>query len=88
MQAHVLSFLALELADQRAREAQQHRLAREAAGRRKPVLRRFGARIAASVGIALARLAVRMDQSAAEPIRNRLIADQVERLDSERNAFA
>jgi hypothetical protein len=85
MHPTALTFLALELAEQRAREAADHRRAREFTAGRQSVLRRAAARAAAALGIALARTAIRLDRAAADPIRRRLVADQ---LDHDRSAAA
>jgi hypothetical protein len=81
MHPTALTFIALELADQRAREAAEHRLALEFTDHRESRFRRTAARITATLGIALARTAIRLDRTAADPIRRRLVADRFDQLD-------
>ncbi|HEY7522888.1 MAG TPA: hypothetical protein VH720_04415 [Candidatus Limnocylindrales bacterium] len=88
MHPTALTFLAIELADQRAREAADHRLAREFTDGRASTVRRVAARIAAGLGIALARVAIRIDRGAADPIRRRLVADRLDQLERDGSAAA
>ena len=88
MHPTALTFLALELADQRAREAAEHRRAREFTDHRGSALRRAVARVSATLGIALARTAIRLDSNAADPIRRRLVADRLDQLDRDGSVAA
>jgi hypothetical protein len=83
-----IAFLALDIANERVREAELERLARQVRGTQPSRIRRFASRAAASLGIALARTAIQLDQRAAEPIRARLVADRRDAFESEHRAAA
>jgi hypothetical protein len=63
MQSHALAFLALDIASQRAREADEARLIRAAQRHRPSLVRRFAARSAAAIGLAFSRIATRLDDT-------------------------
>jgi hypothetical protein len=83
-----MAFLALDIANERVREAELERLAHRVRGTSTSGVRRIASRAAASLGIALARAAIQLDQRAAEPIRARLIADRREAFETEHRAAA
>lgn len=74
------SFLALDIATERAREADRHRLAalaRAAAGSRPSVSRRAAARLAATASRRLASLARRLDECVADDLADALRAERL-----------
>jgi hypothetical protein len=75
-----LTFLALDLARERAQEADHNRLAalaRQAAGNPPSAPRRFAARGVASVSRGLASLARRLDDCTADDLAEALYADRL-----------
>jgi hypothetical protein len=85
---NAFAFLALEIANDRVREAEEARLVSRLRGQDRSPIRRLASRAAASLGIALAQAAIRLDRRAADPIRARLIADRRDQFDTERGAVA
>jgi hypothetical protein len=79
MQSH-WSLIALDIAAERAREADRHRLAalaRGASGSSPSIGRRAAARAVASMSRAFARLARRLDECAADDLADALHAERL-----------
>ncbi|HSL33819.1 MAG TPA: hypothetical protein VK871_09240 [Candidatus Limnocylindrales bacterium] len=74
------AFIALDVAGERTREADRHRLAalaHGASGSSPSVLRRFVARGVAAVSRSFASLARRLDECAADELADALYADRL-----------
>ena len=74
------SIFALDIANERAREADRHRLAalaQASSGSSPSAIRRFAARMVATVSRAFASLTRRLDECAADDLADALYADRL-----------